>query len=90
MFFLRIMFLNIKPLQTYIGPVLISINPFKQMPYFGDKEVEMYQGAVSFRGGVVFLFHERIVETHPQAAKNKGLELKWARWSEDFPVGWRR
>lgn len=33
--------------QTYIGPVLISVNPFKQMPYFGDKEVEMYQGAVS-------------------------------------------
>ena len=33
--------------QTYIGPVLISINPFKQMPYFGEKEVEMYQGAVS-------------------------------------------
>ncbi|KAG5264132.1 hypothetical protein AALO_G00272500 [Alosa alosa] len=26
---------------TYIGPVLISVNPFKQMPYFGDKEVEM-------------------------------------------------
>ena len=34
-------------IQTYIGPVLISVNPFKQMPYFGDKEVELYQGAVS-------------------------------------------
>lgn len=34
------------PLQTYIGPVLVSVNPFKQMPYFTDKEVEMYQGAV--------------------------------------------
>lgn len=34
-------------LQTYIGPVLISVNPFKQMPYFGEKEIEMYQGAVS-------------------------------------------
>uniref|UniRef100_A0A8C3AV34 Osteoclast-stimulating factor 1 n=1 Tax=Cyclopterus lumpus TaxID=8103 RepID=A0A8C3AV34_CYCLU len=33
---------------TYIGPVLISINPFKQMPYFGDKEVEMYQGAAQY------------------------------------------
>uniref|UniRef100_A0AAQ5Y128 Osteoclast-stimulating factor 1 n=1 Tax=Amphiprion ocellaris TaxID=80972 RepID=A0AAQ5Y128_AMPOC len=30
---------------TYIGPVLISVNPFKQMPYFGEKEIEMYQGA---------------------------------------------
>lgn len=43
------MFFNIPTLQTYIGPVLISVNPFKQMPYFGDKEVEMYQGAVSFQ-----------------------------------------
>lgn len=31
---------------TYIGPVLISVNPFKQMSYFTEKEVEMYQGAV--------------------------------------------
>uniref|UniRef100_A0A8C9G613 Myosin motor domain-containing protein n=1 Tax=Pavo cristatus TaxID=9049 RepID=A0A8C9G613_PAVCR len=30
---------------TYIGSVLISVNPFKQMPYFGEKEIEMYQGA---------------------------------------------
>lgn len=44
------MFFNFQTLQTYIGPVLISVNPFKQMPYFGDKEVEMYQGAVSFQG----------------------------------------
>lgn len=34
-------------MQTYIGSVLISVNPFKQMPYFGEKEIEMYQGAVS-------------------------------------------
>ena len=33
--------------QTYIGPVLISVNPFKQMPYFTDKEIDQYQGAVS-------------------------------------------
>uniref|UniRef100_H2V899 Osteoclast-stimulating factor 1 n=1 Tax=Takifugu rubripes TaxID=31033 RepID=H2V899_TAKRU len=33
---------------TYIGPVLISVNPFKQMPYFGEKEVEMYQGAAQY------------------------------------------
>lgn len=44
---LHFMIFNVKPHQTYIGPVLISINPFKQMPYFGEKEVEMYQGAVS-------------------------------------------
>ena len=32
---------------TYIGPVLISVNPFKQMKYFTDREVDMYQGSVS-------------------------------------------
>ena len=32
---------------TYIGNVLISVNPFKAMTYFTEKEVEMYQGAVS-------------------------------------------
>ncbi|XP_015258865.1 PREDICTED: unconventional myosin-Ie-like [Cyprinodon variegatus] len=33
---------------TYIGPVLISVNPFKQLPYFTDREVELYQGAASY------------------------------------------
>ena len=39
-------------LQTYIGPVLISVNPFKQLPIYTDKEVDMYQGAVS----IVYIF----------------------------------
>lgn len=55
MAFLHIVFFNIKTHQTYIGPVLISINPFKQMPYFGEKEVEMYQGAVSLGFFLCFL-----------------------------------
>uniref|UniRef100_A0A3B3Z3T7 Myosin motor domain-containing protein n=1 Tax=Poecilia mexicana TaxID=48701 RepID=A0A3B3Z3T7_9TELE len=25
---------------TYIGPVLISVNPFKQLPYFTERELE--------------------------------------------------
>lgn len=33
---------------TYIGPVLVSINPFKQMKYFTDREVGMYQGAAQY------------------------------------------
>ncbi|XP_051495690.1 unconventional myosin-If [Apus apus] len=33
---------------TYIGPVLISVNPFKQMPYFTEREVELYQGAAQY------------------------------------------
>lgn len=33
---------------TYIGPVLISVNPFKPMPYFTDREVDLYQGAAQY------------------------------------------
>lgn len=33
---------------SYIGPVLISVNPFKQLPYFTDREVELYQGAAQY------------------------------------------
>uniref|UniRef100_A0A671UE11 Osteoclast-stimulating factor 1 n=1 Tax=Sparus aurata TaxID=8175 RepID=A0A671UE11_SPAAU len=33
---------------TYIGSVLISVNPFKQLPYFTDREVELYQGAAQY------------------------------------------
>ncbi|CAD6184828.1 unnamed protein product [Caenorhabditis auriculariae] len=33
---------------TYIGPVLISVNPFKQMPYFTEKDMEQYQGAAQY------------------------------------------
>uniref|UniRef100_A0A8D0CX05 Osteoclast-stimulating factor 1 n=1 Tax=Sander lucioperca TaxID=283035 RepID=A0A8D0CX05_SANLU len=33
---------------TYIGAVLISVNPFKQLPYFTDREVEIYQGAAQY------------------------------------------
>lgn len=35
-------------IYTYIGPVLVAVNPFKNLPYFGDKEVEMYQGAAHY------------------------------------------
>ncbi|ETN81932.1 myosin head [Necator americanus] len=42
-------FLNkISNLQTYIGPVLISVNPFKQMPYFTEKDMDQYQGAAQY------------------------------------------
>ncbi|XP_076066450.1 unconventional myosin-Ie-like isoform X2 [Oratosquilla oratoria] len=35
-------------IYTYIGPVLVAVNPFKQLPYFGEKEVEIYQGAYHY------------------------------------------
>lgn len=49
--------------QTCIGPVLVSINPFKQMPYFGEKEVEIYQGAVSVNVLLPSFIHLIKVET---------------------------
>jgi len=33
---------------TYIGPVLVSVNPFKQMKYFTQRETDMYQGAAQY------------------------------------------
>eukprot|EP00043_Microstomoeca_roanoka_P013204 m.129196 g.129196 ORF g.129196 m.129196 type:complete len:1070 (+) comp15693_c0_seq1:90-3299(+) len=35
-------------IYTYIGPVLISVNPFKYMTYFTEKEIDMYQGAAIY------------------------------------------
>ena len=32
-------------IYTYIGPVLIAVNPYKQLPYFTDAEIEQYKGA---------------------------------------------
>ena len=50
--------------QTYIGPVLISINPFKNLPIYTSKEIDLYQGGVSrllftanlplFWGGLIY------------------------------------
>eukprot|EP00041_Stephanoeca_diplocostata_P026295 m.705816 g.705816 ORF g.705816 m.705816 type:complete len:1074 (+) comp22930_c0_seq1:209-3430(+) len=35
-------------IYTYIGPVLIAVNPYKQMPYFTEHELEQYQGAAAY------------------------------------------
>ncbi|CAF0864311.1 unnamed protein product [Brachionus calyciflorus] len=32
-------------IYTYIGPVLIAVNPYKELPYFTDEEIEKYRGA---------------------------------------------
>jgi myosin-1 len=32
---------------TYIGPALVAVNPYKQMPYFTQKEIDLYHGSVS-------------------------------------------
>jgi len=35
-------------IYTYIGPVLISVNPFKQLPIYTGREIDQYQGAASY------------------------------------------
>jgi hypothetical protein len=32
--------------QTYIGPILIAVNPYKSLPYYTQTEVDMYNGCV--------------------------------------------
>lgn len=35
-------------IYTYIGPVLVSINPFKQLQIYSDREIDIYQGAAQY------------------------------------------
>ncbi|XP_050400125.1 unconventional myosin-Ie isoform X2 [Patella vulgata] len=35
-------------IYTYIGPVLVSVNPFKQLNIYSEREIEMYQGAAQY------------------------------------------
>ncbi|CAB4008892.1 unconventional myosin-Ie-like isoform X2, partial [Paramuricea clavata] len=35
-------------IYTYIGDVLIAVNPFKQLSYFTEKEIYQYQGAATY------------------------------------------
>ncbi|PAA88820.1 hypothetical protein BOX15_Mlig024707g2, partial [Macrostomum lignano] len=44
---LKIRFLN-NAIYTYIGPVLIAVNPFKDVKIFDDKFIDMYQGSALF------------------------------------------
>lgn len=30
---------------SYIGPTLVSVNPYKKLPYFTDREIETYRGS---------------------------------------------
>lgn len=35
-------------IYTYIGPVLVSVNPFKMLNIYSDKEIDQYQGAAQY------------------------------------------
>lgn len=34
-------------IYTYIGPVLIAVNPYKSLPYFTEKEIDLYHGSAA-------------------------------------------
>jgi myosin-1 len=34
-------------IYTYIGPVLIAVNPYKALPYFTEREVQQYHGSTA-------------------------------------------
>nr|WEL12767.1 myosin class I C [Halisarca dujardinii] len=59
-------------IYTYIGPVLISVNPYKMLPYFTDKEVDMYQGAATYENPPHIyaladnMFRNMLIETENQ------------------------
>ncbi|KAI8914411.1 P-loop containing nucleoside triphosphate hydrolase protein [Gorgonomyces haynaldii] len=33
---------------TFIGPTLVAVNPYKKLPYFTDKEIDIYHGSASY------------------------------------------
>ncbi|KAK1891318.1 Unconventional myosin-Ie, partial [Dissostichus eleginoides] len=85
---------------TYIGPVLISINPFKQMPYFGDKEVEMYQGAAQYenpphiyaladnmyRNMMIDSENQCVIISGESGAGKTGADPKYSRFGKYFEI----
>ncbi|KAL3121077.1 hypothetical protein niasHT_005337 [Heterodera trifolii] len=40
--------LSARAMFTYIGPVLVSVNPFTQVAKFDEQEMEQYQGAAQY------------------------------------------
>ncbi|KAI3647870.1 hypothetical protein MP228_008091 [Amoeboaphelidium protococcarum] len=38
---------NADLIYTYIGPVLIALNPYKSLNYFTEKEIELYHGSAA-------------------------------------------
>ncbi|KAI8999429.1 P-loop containing nucleoside triphosphate hydrolase protein [Gaertneriomyces semiglobifer] len=33
---------------TYIGPTLVAVNPYKKLPYFTEKEIDVYHGSAAY------------------------------------------
>uniref|UniRef100_A0AC11DWM4 Myosin IE n=1 Tax=Ovis aries TaxID=9940 RepID=A0AC11DWM4_SHEEP len=78
---------------TYIGSVLISVNPFKQMPYFGEKEIEMYQGAAQYENPPHIyaladnMYRNMIIDRENQCVIIRyGEEQFWVQGTQDHAV----
>ncbi len=66
--------------QTYIGPVLISVNPYKELPYFTDKEIEQYKGATQIENPphiyatADFMYRNMIIDNENQVDYEQSKE----------------
>ncbi|KAJ3063665.1 Unconventional myosin-Ie [Podochytrium sp. JEL0797] len=40
--------INADLMFSYIGPTLVAVNPYKRLPYFGEKEIEQYHGSAAY------------------------------------------
>uniref|UniRef100_A0A3B3BBV6 Myosin IEb n=1 Tax=Oryzias melastigma TaxID=30732 RepID=A0A3B3BBV6_ORYME len=63
---------------TYIGPVLISVNPFKQLPYFTDREVELYQGAAQYENPPhIYALADNMYRNMMIDSENQCVIIRW-------------
>lgn len=57
---------------TYIGPTLVAVNPYKKMPYFTQKEIDLYHGSAAYEHPPHIyaiadrMFHNMIVDEENQ------------------------
>lgn len=46
--FLALPFFFLLPLQTYIGTLLVSVNPYKELDIYSKKQMDTYMGVNFF------------------------------------------
>jgi myosin-1 len=43
-----LMFTYIGIWMPIIGPTLVAVNPYKKLPYFTEKEIDLYHGSAAY------------------------------------------